>query len=164
MSIKGTNYIDEIQKEFGEDILDEDGNLRRKQLAEIIYSDEQKREKLNNCTFKYIRKEIEKQIENLKNQNITVIIDAPLLFECKLDELCTTVIGVISNKKLQIERIIARDNIEYEHAEKRLGAQQENTFYIDRCDEIIANDNDLKEIQRYAQQIAKKYNITERLH
>lgn len=162
LSKRGTSYIDEIVKKFGKDILDDDGELKRKKLAEIIYTDPEKRRELNSCTFKYIRKEIQREIKEERDVS-TVVIDAPLLFECELDKLCHYVVGIISKKELQIERIVVRDNIDYEHAERRLSAQEENEFYISRCNEIIENNNDISYIENCVQQMAKKCNITKRL-
>ena len=42
LSKKGTNYIIDIIAKFGKDIVDEDGELKRKKLAEIIYNDPKK--------------------------------------------------------------------------------------------------------------------------
>lgn len=159
LSRKGTNYIIDIIDKFGKDIVDEEGELRRKRLAEIIYTDPEKRKELNSCTFKYIRKEIEKQVKKEDGSDNTVIIDAPLLFECELDKLCNSVIGIISKRELQIERIVARDNVDYESAEKRLIAQETNEFYINKCDEIIENNNDIFAIEKSVKEIAEKYNI-----
>lgn len=159
LSKKGTNYIIDIIEEFGSDIVDEEGELRRKRLAELIYTDPEKRKRLNNCTFKYIRKEIEKQIKKEENTDNTVVIDAPLLFECELNKICDYVIGIISKRDLQIERIVARDNVDYENAEKRLNAQETNEFYIERCNEIIENNNDIFHIEEIVKNLAKKYKI-----
>lgn len=162
LSKKGTNYIIDIIDKFGKDIVDDEGELRRKRLAEIIYTDPEKRKELNNCTFKYIRKEIEKQVKKENDTDTTVIIDAPLLFECELDKLCDIVIGIISKREMQIERIVARDNVDYESAEKRLNAQQTNKFYIKKCDEIIENNNNLVNIEKEVKKIVKKYDIKEK--
>ena len=162
LSKKGTNYIIDIIDKFGKDIVDDEGELRRKRLAEIIYTDPEKRKELNNCTFKYIRKEIEKQVKKENDTDTTVIIDAPLLFECELDKLCDIVIGIISKREMQIERIVARDNVDYESAEKRLNAQQTNKFYIKKCDEIIENNNNLVNIEKEVKEIVKKYDIKEK--
>ena len=154
LSQKGSSYIIDIIKTSGKDIVNEDGELKRKKLAEIIYSNSQKREALNKCTFKYIKAEINKQIKKVKD-NTTILIDAPLLFEAELDKICDKVIGVISDKELQVERIVARDNISYEQAEKRLAAQKSNEFYIKKCDMIIKNDNYI-DIEKSIEQIANK--------
>lgn len=158
LSKKGTSYIIDIIKKFGKDIVDEEGELKRKKLAEIIYSDHKKREELNSCTFKYIKKEIEKEIKKIDEDTIAVI-DAPLLFESELNKICDKVIGVISKKEVQIERIVARDNMDYEQAEKRLAAQQTNEFYIKNCDDIIENNNNLVNVEKVIQDILEKYGI-----
>ncbi len=157
LSKRGTNYVIDIISKFGKSIVDENGELKRRKLAEIIYNDSKKREELNKCTFKYIKKEIERQIK--KAQADTIIIDAPLLFESELNKICDKVIGVISNRELQIERIVARDDIDYEDAEKRLNAQQTNEFYMNKCDAIIENNNNLKSIKENVEKIAKTYGI-----
>lgn len=159
LSKKGTNYTNDIVEKFGNDILDEDGELKRGRLAEIIYNDAEKRKELNNCTFKYIREEIEKEI---KDDDTIYIIDAPLLFECELDKICDKIIGVISRKELQLDRIVARDNIDYESAEKRLQAQEVNEFYIQRCDRIIENNNDFAHIAQEVEELAKDWSFIPR--
>lgn len=158
LSNKGTNYIKDIIENFGDDIVDEKGELKRRKLADIIYTNPKKRNELNNCTFKYIRKEIEEEIKKI-GKSETIIIDAPLLFECKLDKLCDIVIGVVSEKILQIERIIARDNIDCRHAENRLQAQEGNDFYIKKCDIVIENNNDIQDMEKKVRKIAKEINL-----
>ena len=157
---KGTNYVVDIIKIFGTDIVNEEGELKRKKLAEIIYTDSKKREQLNNCTFKYITKEIQKKLNKINN-NTVAIIDAPLLFESELNKICDKVIGVISKREIQIDRIVARDNIDYEQAEKRLAAQQTNEFYIQHCDDIIENNN-LLDFEQKVNLVMEKYRITKK--
>ncbi len=147
LSMENSKYINEIVSKFGKDIVDEAGNLNRKQLAEIIYSDKNKREVLNNCTFKYIVSKIKTEIQNTINRDF-IIIDAPLLFESKLNEVCDMVIGVIAKRKVQIDRIMKRDNINSEHAEKRIQSQKNNDFYIQKCDKIIENNGDINIVKK----------------
>ena len=158
LSKSESNYIKDIIKKFGKEIVDENGELKRKELAKIIYSNTDRREDLNNCTFKYIKKEIEKQI-NATEKDLAIIIDAPLLFESKLNEICNKVIGIISKKDLQIERIIKRDNISFDEAKSRLDAQKDNDFYIENCDRIIENNNDILHIENEINNIAKLYGL-----
>lgn len=162
LSQRGTNYFNEIVKEFGQDILNEEGELDRKKLAKIIYESSLMREKLNGCTFRYIYEEVQKQIAEQK-QEVTIVIDAPLLFESGLNRLCNYVIGVVSEKQLQIKRIMIRDNIDDEQAEKRLDAQKGKDFYIQQCDEIIENYQGIFYVQKQIEKIAYKYNITKKL-
>ena len=114
LSEKGTEYLNEIIQRFGNNVLTENGDLNRRKLANIIYSSKQKRQELNQITFKYIKKEIEKEIKNSNNKIIT--IDAPLLIEADMKKLCDTTIAVDSeDKEIQIHRIIERDKIDRKH-------------------------------------------------
>lgn len=155
LSKKGTEYLSKIAQNFGTDILLENGELNRKKLADIIYQDSKKRELLNQCTFKYIKKEIENELKNA--QEDVIAIDAPLLFEAKLEEFCNCTIAVIAKKKeVQLQRIIKRDGIEEEHAKKRIAAQPNNEYYISKCDYKITNDNNLEDVEEQLQKIIKK--------
>lgn len=158
LSKKGTNYLSEIVKQFGKEILLENGEMNRPKLAQIIYSNNEKREKLNSCTLKYIKEEIQKEIQKANNSKEykIIVIDAPLLFEAELEKLCKFVIAVISeNKNLQVQRIVKRDGITEEQAEARLNAQKSNDFYTSKSKFVIVNDGELKEVEK---QIKKIFN------
>lgn len=134
-----TEYLQEIIAEFGERILDENHKLKRQELANIIFEDKTKKEKLDNLTQKYVVEEIKRQIEKSKAQ--LIILDVPLLFESKLNEICNITIGIIANQQEEIKRICARDNITVEQAIARLKNQNDNDFFIKNCDYIVENTN-----------------------
>lgn len=156
LSKKGTNYLSEIVKQFGKEILLENGEMNRPKLAQIIYSNNEKREKLNSCTLKYIKEEIQKEIQKANNSKEykIIVIDAPLLFEAELEKLCKFVIAVISeNKNLQVQRIVKRDGITEEQAEARLNAQKSNDFYTSKSKFVIVNNGELKEVEEQIKKI-----------
>ena len=157
----GTEYFNDVISKFGREITDDVGEIDRKKLADLIYNDDKKREMLNNSTFYYVVKEI--KLRAKEANNVDIIIDAPLLFESKLDDICNFTIGVIAKESVQIERIIKRDSISKEQACKRLKAQQTNNFYMSKCTEIIENNNEYIETEKQIEEIAKKYNITKKL-
>ena len=137
MQEKDSEYYRKIVDLFGANILQEDGSLNRKKIAEIIFRDENKKEKLDKLTFKYVVEEIRQQVEKAKEEYI--IIDAPLLIESGLNKICNIVIAVISKKQEQIKRICKRDNIEESIAKLRLEAQRDNEFYKTNADYIVEN-------------------------
>lgn len=157
----GTEYYNDVISKFGREVTDDVGEIDREKLADLIYNDDKKREMLNNSTFHYVVKEI--KLRAKEANNVDIIIDAPLLFESKLDDICNFTIGVIAKESVQIERIIKRDSISKEQACKRLKAQQTNNFYMSKCTEIIENNNEYIETEKQIEEIAKKYNITKKL-
>ncbi len=151
LSKKGTMYLQSIVESFGSGIVDRKGELNRKKLASIIYEDDKKREELNKLTFIYVVDEIKKRINKIKKK--IIVVNAPLLFESNLDQVCDFVIAIIAERKVQIERIMKRDNIQKDEAEKRLNMQNTDDFYIENADYIIHNKEDIKDIEKQLKDI-----------
>ena len=141
-----TRYLEEIINEFGIEILDEEARLDRKKLAEIIYSNSKAREKLNLLTFKYVVEEIKQEIERVKSLEI-VVIDAPLLFESKLNEICDKTIAVVASDNIEIERICKRDLIDEQSAKNRLNTQLSRKYLIEHVDYIIENNGTIEQLE-----------------
>ncbi len=137
MQNPGEIYFEEITRLFGKKILQKEGSLNRRKLAEIIFQDELKKEELDKLTYKYVVEEIKNQIKEMQEEY--VIIDAPLLIESKLNEICDVTIGIISSEEEQIKRICKRDNIEKHEAKLRIKAQKDNNFYKTNVDYIVEN-------------------------
>lgn len=116
----------------------ENKEINRPKLAQIIFSNNQKREELNKITCLYIAKKIEEEAK-MENQNI--IIDAPLLIETNLNKICDIVISVIANKDIKIERICKRDNVDKKTAEQRLNSQLSENTYIKNSNYVLINNN-----------------------
>lgn len=150
LSKKGTMYLDSIVNCFGTEIINKKGELNRKKLADIIFDDEQKREELNKLTFVHVVDEIQKKINNIKKK--IIVVNAPLLFESNLNKICDFVIAVIADRDKQIIRVMNRDNITKELAEKRINAQNTNEFFAENADYIIYNNEDIENIE---EQLAK---------
>lgn len=152
---KGTMYLNSIVEYFGIDILDDVGELKRKELANIIYEDDVKREALNNLTFTYVVKEIKENINKIRDKEL-IVIDAPLLYESNLDKICDMVIGVIAKEEDKINRICKRDNISEEMAKKRLAIQLNDYYLKERVDYVITNNGNLEELEEEIKKILKK--------
>lgn len=154
LSKKGTMYLNAIVECFGEDILNREGELRRKELANLIYNDEGKRSQLNGLTFMYVVQEIKEKIDALRED--CIVIDAPLLFESKLDQICDFVIGVIAKEEEKIERICKRDGISKEMAKKRLSIQMEEKELSKKADYIIVNDGNVENLEKEIEKVWKE--------
>ncbi len=140
LSKLGSIYLAKIKEEFGSSIFSKDGNLIRPKLADIIYNDKDELEKLNNLTYKYVVDEIKTRVKILEEKGEEIIaIDAPLLFEAGMPDICDYTISLIADKDLKVRRICKRDNIEEQVANQRLNIQQTDQYYIDRSDFIVTN-------------------------
>lgn len=140
---KGTRCLGEIKAQFGAGIIDEDGNLKRKELGEIVFSDKSRLDKLNSITHKYIVEEIKNRA---KNNDGNIVIDAPLLLETGLDSLCDKTLCVLADEDIRIKRICKRDMISAETAKNRIASQREDGYYRERCDFSVTNNGTEEEL------------------
>ena len=141
---KGTEGLNTIIKVFGEDILEIDGSLNRKRLAEKAFSSKENTELLNKTIFPFIKKLCFEEISRYDK----VILDAPTLFESGLNSICTKTVAVLADSKVRLRRIMERDGISEEAAKLRMNAGKKDDFYKDNADVIIYNNGDVLEFQK----------------
>lgn len=116
----------------------------KKQLSEIVFNDELKLQKLNDIVHPFVYEEINKKIEQYKNEKY-IIIDIPLLIEVnyKVDHILL----IYTTQETQIKRLMKRDNITYDEALKRVQSQMDIELKRAFANTIINNeislDNDL---------------------
>ena len=140
-----TDNIEVVQKLvelFGQDVAT-DNKLNRKVLANIVFSDKNELQRMNNLLFPIICDKMLEIANNSKYQYI--LFDAPQLFESGLNKICHKIIAVVAPRPLLIERITRRDNISIEDAEKRLNAQLSVEFFTENTDYTITSTNNHNE-------------------
>ena len=127
---------------FGDGVLLSDGNIDREKLGRIIFSDKTARDKLDNCLHPLIIKKLLSDAEKLKKsmEGSLIIADVPLLIECGMQKYFDKIILVYSDRETQISRLIKRNNLTIEDAEKRVNSQMPieekrkfADFIIDNC-------------------------------
>ena len=116
--------LKKIVQTFGKEMLNEEGALNRKKLGAIVFSDPEKREQLNQILRKDIRDWIEKQLEEIQSNNPPfIVLDIPLLFEEKYEDLCDVVLVVSTSDQIQKNRLMERDGVTEEEARNRIESQ-----------------------------------------
>ncbi|KAJ3126454.1 hypothetical protein HK098_007506 [Nowakowskiella sp. JEL0407] len=127
-------------KQFGTSIIDENKQIRRDKLGELVFSNESARRKLNACTHPAIRFEMLRQIVRyfLEGKRV-VFLDTPLLFEAKLNKWVNYVVVVYCPRDLQKERLIKRDKLLPEAAEARINSQMSIEEKRDLANYVIDN-------------------------
>ena len=142
MLIPPSECLDALRTSFGDDIFFPNGELCRKSLANIVFSDPEKLKLLNNTVLEKVLIKIRKMISDFENEGFSaVFVDAPTLIESGFNKECDIVISVLASKETRIKRIIARDGLTLEKAEARINAQKNDDFYCENSDHIINNDS-----------------------
>ncbi|QUH21146.1 dephospho-CoA kinase [Alkaliphilus sp. B6464] len=144
----------EIERVFGKEVIFEDGNLNRKKLGTIVFNNQSLLKKLNEITHPYIIKEIIDVINWYKktSTNRVIILDAALLIEMDLIYLVEEVWLVSVPKEVQINRLIQRENISADDAEKRIDAQMPLDEKKQYAHIIIDNSKDVDYLKEQVEQ------------
>lgn len=120
----GTVGLEKIRLHFGDGILTEDGRLNRKKLGNIVFSDEPKRRLLNQLLSEELAKAISGEIGKWVAQKMPlVVVDVPLMYEAHYDRRVNQVMVVYVPEKIQLERLMARDQLSEAEARKRIASQ-----------------------------------------
>lgn len=133
---KGSPVLKELCKAFGEDILLQNGELDRKKLAERAFAAPDKTQLLNAITHPAILK----TAREARTQPLTVF-DAPQLFESGAEKDCFKTVCVLAGEKTRKARIMARDEIGEEAAERRMAAQFDEAFFVSHTDFALTSED-----------------------
>ena len=114
----------------------ENGELQRKKLGSIVFSDESALLDLNKITHGAIFKEVQRRLSESPK---LAAIDAIGLFEGGLADLCDVTVAVTAPVEIRVQRLMARDNISEAYARSRIAAQHEEDWFRSRCTYILEN-------------------------
>ncbi len=113
-----------------------EGQLQRKKLGAIVFSDPQALLALNAITHAAVKKEVLRRLEPAPS---LAAIDAIALFEGGLSQLCHITVAVTAPSEVRIARLMARDGISEDYARSRIAAQHEESWFRSRCTYVLEN-------------------------
>ena len=116
------------------------GQLDRKKLGEVVFSDERALLDLNRITHRAVKQEV---LRRLAGKPKLAAIDAIGLFEGGLAELCDVTVAVTAPEESRVKRLMARDGISEGYARKRIAAQHPNLWFQEKCHHTLDNEGDL---------------------
>ncbi len=148
----------DIVEYFGKQVLQEDESLDRKKLSDIVFRDIEKRKKLESFTHPRIVELFIHRIENITSSDPAAIIQVvnPLLIEFNNQYRYHKTLVVYVPREVQIERLIKRDHITEEKAEKILEAQMPIDEKMGYADFVIYNDKSPDETRVHVQDLWEK--------
>ncbi|MGD9125251.1 MAG: dephospho-CoA kinase [Desulfarculaceae bacterium] len=149
----------EIVAYFGEQILQPDRGLDRKKLSALVFSDMEKRKKLEGFTHPRIYEEFFAQLQQISRQDphAIIIVDVPLLVELNLMYLFEKVVVVWVSSQVQVKRLMQRDQIKKEEAANILAAQLSLDDKKAFADYLIDNDGDPKKTEAQVKELWKTF-------
>ena len=119
--LNGGCFTQDLIKAFGSSVVDDNGNLNRCKLSEIVFNDGEKLNLLNSITHPKI---FEKMFANAQNcEKELCFFEVPVLFECGYENLFDKVIVVMREEEERIKAVMVRDNLPKEKVLSRLNKQ-----------------------------------------
>ena len=148
----------EVVNHFGEGILGPDKKIDRVKLGNIVFADKEKLSKLNNIVHPLVYQEWQWRLEKIgkKEKHAIVLSDIPLLFEGNMQDLFDLTILVLIAPEEQISRLIMRNGVIKEEAEKRLKSQMPISEKISLADIVIDNEGSISETEKRVGQVWKE--------
>ena len=139
-----TEAWEQVVAAFGDGILQDDGEIDRRKLGAVVFSDPGQLEKLNQIMHPRMARMVADKIEELRDQGVeVVVVEAALLFEAGWDSLVEEVWVTDSTEQVVIERLKQRNGMSEEEARKRIDSQMGRTERLERSDYVIENSGDM---------------------
>jgi dephospho-CoA kinase len=143
-----TEVKEKIKKIFGKKVFDENNDLNRKLMAEIIFKDKGLKEKLNDLIHPLVFQKIDEEIQNIDPKLDLIFIEAALIFESGMEEGLDYVVVIDSDDKKRIQRIQDRDKKDIAQIKNIFKSQMSTEEKLKRADFVIKNNGTLAELER----------------
>ena len=145
----------EVVNQFGEGILQPDKKIDRIKLGNIVFADKEKLIELNNIVHPLVYQEWHARLEKIgkKEKHAIILSDIPLLFEGNMQNLFDLTMLVLIAPKEQIRRLMTRNGVSKEDAEKRLKSQMPISEKISLSDIVIDNEGSFSETEKRVGQV-----------
>lgn len=153
----GEKSYEMIVKAFGKEILDSEGRLDRPKIAAIVFSDEEKRLLLNECThpqvFDWVREKV--RVWRTESQLSMIAVEAALMDELKAIGVCESYWYVHVKPEIRRERLRISRGYSEEKMDAIFASQLPEEIFLNGCDVVIDNNSDLESVEKQLETLCK---------
>lgn len=154
---KGQASYETIVGHFGEKILAKSGEIDRQKLGAIVFGDKNQLKSLNELTHPLILNNMEEKIMQYQSKGIPlVILDIPLLFEDNLVHYCDATLLITAPFQLELSRLMTRNNLNREDAQKRIASQMPLSEKEKLADYVIENAGTVTDLENNLSSLLEK--------
>lgn len=141
----GTPALAAIRKRFGPDAVRRDGTMDRIRVAQIVFKDKRARLDLEAIIHPAVIKAVNDFFNGLPRRTPFAIADIPLVYETGREKDFDAVIVVACPREMQLQRLMERNKLSKEDAERRLAAQLPIDQKVNKATYVIKNDRSFAE-------------------
>ena len=154
---RGQPAHEEILREFGPAITDASGRINRVQLANVVFADRARLDRLNAIVHPRVADVVFRQFDEWERNGVrdAAFVEAALLIEAGLDKKLDGLIVAWCKPEQQLERLVARGLTEAE-ARRRIAAQLSVEEKLHHATEKIDCSGSLEETRRQVAALAAK--------
>lgn len=154
--VPGTPTYQAIVAKFGESILGPGGEIRRRDLGQIIFSDRTLRSWLEKLLHPMVQQRVRELRSDYQQKGLHLAFyEVPLLFEKGLEGQFDQIVVVWTSDEVQRQRLKNRNQWSDQEIENRRQSQWPVAEKIRRADYAINNDGSLQELERKVQELIK---------
>ena len=143
----GSRTFKHVSDLFGQEVLTTDGRIDRAALANVVFSDEEKRRALESITHPEVFRLLAEAVEKFRETDSIVVFDAPLIIETGFHQAVDVLVVVTAPVEQRIERVRRDRGMTEAEAAVRIAAQAEPEARNAAADFLILNDGGLEELE-----------------
>jgi dephospho-CoA kinase len=151
---KGMPAYERIIAEFGNGILDAEGEIDRGKLGQRVFADPQERERLNDIVWPAMAEMMEQDLKALRARGEPVaVLEAAVLIEAGWGYLADETWVVIASPQVTHQRLVETKEMPPEQAEARMRAQLSNEERKWYADAVIENNGSVEDLRRRVDEV-----------
>lgn len=141
----GTDVWQEVVREFGEDILQPNGEIDRKRLGKTVFGDPEKRKRLEAIIHPHVLRYLWEEAQRFRDSGTGVLVlEIPLLVEVAAFDTIDKVLVVTAEQGTQIRRLVKRNGISRREAVLRISSQMPVSEKVKHGDWVVSTDGALR--------------------
>lgn len=144
---KGEEGYYKVLDFFGDEILDENSQINRNRLAEIVFNDSEKLGVLNGIVHPVVKENIKKEMSSIRScgKFDYFIVEAALLFDDHYESFCDEVWYIYADYDVRVKRLIESRGYSLQKIAGIMGNQMSEEEFREKSDYVIDNSNGIEE-------------------
>jgi dephospho-CoA kinase len=155
---------DEIVRRWGEDLLDERGEIERRRLAGIVFADPVQRRALEELVHPWIRDRIQEEVRAAREDPHVrlIVLDAAIMLEAGWNAVCDRLVYIDAPPELRRQRVAGQRGWSAEEMEAREQAQMPLTEKAAHADHVLDNSSSLEHLSRQVDELLRSWGLSGR--
>jgi dephospho-CoA kinase len=153
--VRGTPGLAKVTERFGSGVIAENGELNRRALRELIFSDAGARRDLELILHPLIRAHMDQSAATAAGPYVVMAI--PLLVEGRSRDRVDRILVVDLDEELQLQRVMARDGCTLDEARAILASQASRSVRLAAADDVLLNAGTVTDLRQEVDRVHEQY-------